>query len=79
MTTGERCALAAVTARLGGGRADVLLIAYLILAPSGQAQPSPGAARARRPGDKGWLIANKDWLITGPHAASTLRDHRGAT
>jgi CDP-glycerol glycerophosphotransferase len=37
-------ALAAVTARLGNGPADVLLIDYLILGSPGQTQPSPGAA-----------------------------------
>jgi CDP-glycerol glycerophosphotransferase len=37
-------ALAAVTARLGRGQADVLLIDYLILGSSGRTQPSPGAA-----------------------------------
>src|SRR5215475_12840734 len=42
-------ALAAVTARLDGGPADVLLIDYLILGSSGQAQPSPGAALLAAP------------------------------
>jgi CDP-glycerol glycerophosphotransferase len=42
--------LAAVTARLDGGPADVLLIDYLILDSSGQAQPSPGAALLAAPG-----------------------------
>ena len=42
-------ALAAVTARLDGGPADVLLIDYLILDSSGQAQPGPGAALLAAP------------------------------
>src|SRR5437762_9010815 len=42
-------ALAAVTARLGRGPADVLLIDYLILGSSGQTQPSPGAALLAAP------------------------------
>ena len=42
-------ALAAVTARLGNGPADVLLIDYLILGSSGQTQPSPGAALLAAP------------------------------
>ena len=42
-------ALAAVTARLGNGPADVLLIDYLILGSSGQTQPSPGAALLTAP------------------------------
>jgi CDP-glycerol glycerophosphotransferase len=37
-------ALAAVTARLRRGQADVLLIDYLILGSAGRTQPSPGAA-----------------------------------
>jgi CDP-glycerol glycerophosphotransferase len=41
--------LAAVTAGLDGGPADVLLIDYLILDSSGQAQPSPGAALRAAP------------------------------
>ena len=43
-------ALAAVAARLGNGQADVLLIDYLILASSGQTEPSPGAALLAAPG-----------------------------
>jgi CDP-glycerol glycerophosphotransferase len=42
-------ALAAVTARLDRGRADVLLIDYLILGSSGRTQPSPGAALLAAP------------------------------
>lgn len=42
-------ALDAVTARLGRGPADVLLIDYLILGSSGQTQPSPGAALLAAP------------------------------
>src|SRR6266550_8791403 len=42
-------ALAAVTARLDRGQADVLLIDYLILGSSGQIRPSPGAALLAAP------------------------------
>jgi CDP-glycerol glycerophosphotransferase len=42
-------ALTAVTATLGRGPADVLLIDYLILGSSGQTQPSPGAALLAAP------------------------------
>jgi CDP-glycerol glycerophosphotransferase len=42
-------ALAAVAARLGRRQADVLLIDYLILAPSGRMQLSPGAALLAAP------------------------------
>ena len=42
-------ALAAVTAGLDRGRADVLLIDYLTLGSSGRTQPSPGAALLAAP------------------------------